>query len=74
MLLTSGWCIAKKKKEEEKSKRDANDRGIAKYFEGAAQVKEKPKVCVLLGMMEDGKGGLRLTGNRRSKRRRTTSS
>ena len=38
--------IAKKQREDDQAKRDANDRDISEYFtKGATKVQPKPKVC-----------------------------
>jgi hypothetical protein len=46
-LLTHAYLsAAKKSRDEEQAKRDANDRDISEYFtKGATKVQPKPKVC-----------------------------
>lgn len=47
-------CIAKKTRQEEQTKRDANDRDISEYFtKGAGRTQAKPKVdhALALGLL-----------------------
>jgi DNA polymerase alpha subunit A len=45
MLIYSPVFTAKKQRDEEKAKRDANDRDISEYFtKGAPKTQTKPKV------------------------------